>query len=324
MLTNKLHLPEPFYQAALKRLYSKGPARYSVTELIDPARLGALKRLYDKVIVEDIADNIASLMGTLFHKMLQDAGAGTTGAILEERLYAEVDGTLISGAMDHVLLKPDGTLTDYKTCKVYAVLLHKRYGKHDWIAQTNIYRYLQALHGRTVDSLKIVPWMKDWDLGRAIASAEKGGDYPEHEIVELDVPVWSLEDTERYIKERIAAHVEADRWAASLNDTLTQVDEQDIEPLCTDEERWRDKHYYVVMSPKRKSAHPGKYDTEGEARYAATQVKDGYVAERGGLYKRCLLYCPVGRAGLCSQWERDKAATPTAGFIDTSAFDESP
>lgn len=317
MLTNKLNLPEPFHQAALKRLYSKGKARYSVTELIDPPRLGALKRLYDGVIVEDIADNIDSLMGTMFHKMLEAAGAGNTGAILEERLYAELDGVVFSGAMDHTLLGAEGCLDDYKTSKVYGVLVHKRIGKFEWIAQTNIYRYLRALHNQTVERLRVIAWMKDWDLGRALASAEKGGDYPEHAIVALDVPVWPLEDTEKYVKERIALHVAADTWASGI---MTESGE----PLCTDEERWRDKHHYVVMKPNRKSAMPGKYDTEGEARYAASQVLGGWVEERGGTYKRCLLYCPVGRAGLCEQWERDKAAKPTVGFIDTSAFDDAP
>lgn len=317
MLTNKLNLPEPFLLAAEKRIYSKGKARYSVTELNDPARLGALKRLYSGVIVEDIADNIASLMGTMFHQMLETAGVEEKGAILEERLYAELDGVVISGGMDHVKLDGDGTLHDYKTTKVYSVLMHKRYGKFEWIAQTNIYRYLQALHGRHVETLKIVPWMKDWDLGRSILSQQKGGDYPEHEIVSLDVPVWDLEDTEAYVRERIRLHVAADEWAAQLPDPSPET----IEPLCTDAERWREPVKWALMAAHRKTAIK-KYDTEEEAKFLAAQTKGGYVEIRGGTYKRCLLYCPVGRAGLCSQWERDKSANPAASSIDTSAFDE--
>lgn len=317
MLTNKLSLPEPFHRAAERSLHNKGDGvRYSVTELIDSPRKGALTRLYGDMIVEDVADRVDALMGTMFHKMLEAAGAPETGAILEERLYAEVDGIRISGAMDHTLLEADGTLDDFKTCKCYAVLQHKRYGKFEWIAQTNIYRWLRALHGQQVERLRIIPWIKDWNMEMAIKSAATEGDYPEHAIVALDVPVWPLAEVEKYVRERVRLHVEADIWAEGIGTN------EYPEPLCTDEERWRKPHWFAVMKPGRKSALPGKHKTLAEAQYAATQTPTAYVEERGGQYNRCINYCSIGRGGLCTQWNADQAAgAATTIEVDTSAFD---
>lgn len=318
MLTNKLNLPEPFLRAAEAAAYSKGDAQYSVTELIKPPRLAALSRLYRDVIVEDVADCMPSLMGRMFHLMLERAGAPVTKAILEERLYANVNGVVISGAMDHTVLWTDGpdrgTLDDYKSCSVYSVT---KGTKFEWEAQLNIYHWLRHLHGQVVDRLRIIAWMKDWFISRAMASAKSGGNYPPHEIAVIDVPMWDFKQTELYVAERIALHQEADAWAAAtaagqLTDTT--------EPLCADEDRWRDKVQWAVMKQGRKTAIK-KYDTEAEANFIAAQQKGGYVEIRGGTYKRCLLYCPVGRAGLCEQWERDKAANPTVAEVDTSAFE---
>ena len=324
MLVNQLNLPEPFVRATEAALYSKGDARYSVTELIEPARIGALRRFYVNDIVEDVADNVASLMGTMFHKLLEAAGAPTTHAILEERLYADIEGVTISGAMDHTILWDNGCLDDYKATKVYSVQTALRYGKPDWTAQLNIYRWLRSLLGQTIEKLRIIAWMKDWFIARAIAAAqgERPDSYPQHEILAIDIPVWPLEQTEAYIRGRIIAHKAADEWAAATNGgVLLEVEGVD-EPRCTDEDRWRNKTRWACMKESRKTALK-LYDTEAEARYAASQEKGGYVEQRGGEYRRCALYCNVGRAGLCSQWEADKAVMKDNGHvIDTSAFDE--
>jgi len=317
--SNQLNLPEPFLRAAEAREYSKGDARYSVTELIDPPRYGALRRLYKDVIVEDIADNIGSLMGTMFHKMLEYSGAPKTGAILEERLYAEVDGVKISGAMDHTILTGAGQLDDYKETKVYSVRQALRHGKPEWTAQLNIYRWLRALHGQQVEALNIIARMKDWNMAFAIADAQKEvpGDYPAHEIAVVPITVWPLEKTEAYVRDRIQLHLAADAWVARLENGEGSHNP----PFCSDEERWRNPTRWAVMKEGRKTAIK-LYDDKPEADFVAGQTKGGYVEQRGGEYKRCMLWCSVGRAGLCTQWEADKAAAPSASnIIDTSVFD---
>lgn len=317
MLTNKLNLPEPFLRAAERASYSKGDARYSVTELIKPARAGALDRLYRDTLVEDVADQMPSLVGRMFHLMLEQAGAPGMGAILEERLYAEVDGVKISGAMDHTLLWEDGLLDDYKSCTTYAVM---RGGKWEWEAQLNIYRWLRALHGQSVSRLRVIAWMKDFMLSRAIAAqANPESKYPQHEIMPIDIPVWDLTDTERYVRERVAAHVAADEWAKAIEGDPAA----NAEPYCTDEERWRSKIEWAIVKEGNTRA-TKKVETEAEANFLITQMKGDYRVEpRGGIYKRCLMYCGPGRAGLCSQWEAEKRANPLQATVevDTSAFD---
>lgn len=320
MYTNKLNLPEPFLRAAENGSYSKGLALYSVTELIDPPRYGALRRLYKDIIVEDVADQIEALMGTMFHQMLEKAGAPTTQAILEERLYAQYNGVTISGAMDHTILWDNGCLDDYKATKVYAVRSATTYGKPEWTAQLNVYRLLRALHGQTIEKLRIIAWMKDWSIALATASAQKeDGDYPAHAILPIEIEVWPLEQAEAYVKERIRLHLEADRWANA--NTPDENGEFPPEPRCTDEERWRNPIRWACMKEGRKTAIK-LYDTWAEANYAVSQTNGGYTEVRGGECKRCVLYCTVGRAGLCTQWEAEKAVLPNKGAaLDTSAFD---
>lgn len=310
MLTNKLNLPEPILRAAEHEMYSKGDARYSVTELIKPARMAALQRLYGDAIVEDVADNIWSVLGRIGHGILEASGAPVTGAILEERLYADVLGVRISGAMDHTVLLPTGCLDDYKFTNVYAV----SHGvKFEWEAQLNIYAWLRGLRGQVIERLRVVAMLRDWIISRARAAVLSGGHYPEHQVVTIDIPLWPFEKTQQYVEERVNAHLLADEWASGVH----PVDE----PLCSDEERWVRPTRYAFMKKNRKTA-VKLYDSLEEAQMVANATPGGYTEVRGGEPVRCIDYCTVGRAGLCTQYESDKPRfASTANAIDTSAFD---
>ncbi len=313
MLTNKLDLPEPFLRACEAERYSKGDVRYSASELVKPARMAALERLYRDVIVEDVADHVWSLFGTIVHKILELSGAPETGALIEERLYAEVAGVRISGKMDHCVLYPDGRLDDYKTTSVWAVI----HGlKREWEEQLNIYRFLQHANGRAVTALRVVAFLKDWSIGKARASSENGS-YPKKAVVALEVPVWDIERAEQFVRERIQTHVEADRWAQEP--VHLDKSQQATEPLCSPEERWLRPIRYAVVKEGNKRA-TRVYDTSGEADYAAHALGNAHIERRGGEPVRCIDYCSVGRAGLCTQWEADKKNFDVQQ-IDTSAFE---
>lgn len=346
MLTNKLNLPEPILRAAEREMYSKGDARYSVTELIKPARMAALQRLYGDSIVEDVADNIWSVLGRIGHGILEASGAPVTGAILEERLYADVLNVRISGAMDHTVLLPTGCLDDYKFTNVYAV----SHGvKFEWEAQLNIYAWLRSLAGQTVERLRVVAILRDWTISRARSAGHiweavtvhgeccKDGEcespgyqivgsggpdadakYPSHQVKVVEIPLWGNEKTQGYVEERVRAHLEADTWA-------TNGDREEplpaMEPHCTDEERWVRPTRYAFMKRSRKTA-VKLYDSLEEAQMVANATPGGYTEVRGGEPVRCIDYCTVGRAGLCTQYESDKPRfASTANAIDTSAFD---
>lgn len=316
MLTNKLNLPEPILRAAERELYSNGEGvRYSVTELLKPPRMAALQRLYADAIVEDVADNIWSILGRIGHGILEASGAPITGAILEERLYADVLGVRISGAMDHTVLLPTGCLDDYKFTNVYAV----SHGlKREWEQQLNIYAWLRGLHGQTVERLRVVAILRDWLISRARAAALSGASYPQLQVVTLDVPLWPFEETQAFVEERVREHLAADAWAA---DAYSNPSAALVEPLCTDEDRWTRPTRYALMKKGRKTA-VKLYDTNEEAQMVANAAPGQYVELRGGEPVRCIDYCTVGRAGLCSQWnlDRERFSAPR-GEIDTSAFD---
>ena len=62
------------------------------------------------------------------------------GHVVEERLFAEVDDWVISGAIDLQRSESDGTITilDYKCTSVGSVI----FGKIEWVKQLNFYGWL--------------------------------------------------------------------------------------------------------------------------------------------------------------------------------------
>lgn len=310
MLTNILNLPEPVLRACEREVYSKGDARYSATELIKPARMGALQRLYGDAIVEDVADHIQSLFGRVVHMILQLSGAPETGAILEERLYAEVGGVCISGAMDHCLLYPNGKLADYKTAMCWSVMQPEKF---EWEAQTNIYAWLEAQHDRIITELEIVAFLKDWTVRKA--RTDTTGRYPKQAVVSLPVMLWPLEKTQAYLEERVAAHQSADQWAEGLKGHPAK-----LEPYCTDAERWTSPTAWALMKKGNKRA-TKIYGTRADAELAAASASNFSVEERLGEARRCMDYCSPGRAGFCTQWNEDKVLRGSVGSVDMSAFE---
>ena len=104
-ITNNLDLPAIIRRAVEKDGYdgpdaSQWPDRLSVTTLIAPARIAALKATYDADLTQDVADSVYMLMGTAVHHVIE-RGA-TDGDIVELRLETPVAGSVISGQLDHL------------------------------------------------------------------------------------------------------------------------------------------------------------------------------------------------------------------------------
>jgi len=59
-LTNNLRLPDPMVRAVGNDSYTKGDADISVTELLTPPQLRALRIKHHDEIVEDVSDRIWS------------------------------------------------------------------------------------------------------------------------------------------------------------------------------------------------------------------------------------------------------------------------
>ncbi len=281
-ITNHTNLPEPVYQALTHSDYSRGNSNRSVTQLIDSPRVRILKAENDNLIQEDASDMVWSVLGTAVHNMFEQHQPD--GHIVEERLFAEVDNWVISGAIDLQRSEGDGTVTilDYKCTSVWSVI----YGKKEWDRQLNFYAWLVEQNGETeVSALSIVAVLRDWQRNR---SGEKN--YPQAPIVIVDIPLWSQQDRDSYVRERVRLHDEAE-FLRLTGEPL---------PLCSDDERWKKPDTFAVKKEGNKRALRVLDSMQQAEEYMGE--KEGLAIEvREGRYTRCEdNWCRV--AEWCDQW----------------------
>jgi len=267
LITNRHGLPAPLVNAIRNDPYSKGRSDISVTQLIQPPQIRALMR--GKEVVEDAADCIWRLLGQAVHTILERAYPET--AIVEQRLYAEVLGWIVSGQFD---VYDNGTLTDYKITSVYA---HGRV-KPEWENQLNLLRALAHRNGMPVSRLEIVAIFRDWRQREVFTSY----DYPPSQVSLIPVPVWTIDEAEEYLEERVRLH------------------QMETPPPCTDEERWLQPAKWALMQKGRKRA-VKLFDSQPES---LVLTKGQYWEHRPGRYRRCEDYCAA--SAHCEQWRKDR------------------
>ena len=284
--TNNHDLPGPVV-AALTRGDSQSVEGLRITTLIDSPRISQLKKAHRDELVEDVADLAYRALGSAVHLMFEQASSSNSG-ISEERLNAEVEGTLISGAIDYQY--EDGgavAITDYKTTRVFAVMMGD---KPEWERQLNCYAMLiRKSKNLPVKRLSIVAILRDW---RA-SEAERRGDYPSTPIVSIPIALWPDEEQDRYVSERVRLH----------NLAETEMELGSLRP-CTDEERWARPAKWAVHKGNNKRA-MRLFDSEEEANLFKKNGEDRRVIKRAASYLRCEKYCPV--AAWCDQNQRGDA-----------------
>ena len=286
IITNHTGLPEPVFKALTRNDYSKGKSNRSVTQLIDSPRVRVLRKENDEKIEEDAADMLWSVLGTAVHKMFEEHEADQH--IVEERLYAEIDNWIISGAIDIQREEGDGSVTilDYKCTSAWSVI----YGKSEWDKQLNFYAWL-AEHdkGCTVGALKICAVLRDWQRKKA----EVDSSYPQAPIVIVDIPLWSRQVRDEYVRERVRIHQEAEFERLTGGDL----------PLCSDEERWKKDDQFAVKKIGTKRAIK-LFDSMDDA--FAYMKENQEIETRKGRSIRCEdNYCKV--AEFCDQYRREDA-----------------
>jgi hypothetical protein len=142
-------------------------------------------------------------------------------------------------------------------------------------------------HGRRVTSLKIITILRDWQRKQV----EINPNYPQCQIVSVDIPVWDDKEQERFLLERVLAHQDAKK----------DVDNNLSPPYCADSERWLRGETWALMKEGRKSA-VKLYDNKEDA-YAAAEGSPGHsVQYRPGNPVRCSgNFCLV--ADYCKQYQ---------------------
>jgi hypothetical protein len=279
-LTNIHGLPDALVNAIKNDPYTGG-GDISVTKLIDSPQLRVLRKKYASLVVEDVSDRIWALMGQAVHTVLERAG---TSALVEERLYRTIDGWEVSGQFDRLHLE-DGVLQDWKVCSVY-----KAKGDAAWERQLNCLRWLADGNNYEVNRLQVVAIFRDWKQ----SEAKRNPDYPQRNVAIIEVPVWTLQQAESYVRQRVILHKDAE-----VQDTSIQLAE------CTEEERWYSGTSYALMKDGGKRAKKVVFIKE-----ELGEIPDGhYVEERPGVNRRCEGYCEV--APFCEQYKRIKSQQQT-------------
>jgi hypothetical protein len=175
-------------------------------------------------------------------------------------------------------------IQDYKVTSVWSVI----YGKKEWEEQLNIYCWLLRKKGYEVEALRIIAILKDWT-----ASKLKDSDnYPRIPIAVVNIPLWTLEEQDKYVNERIRVHKEAEKLP------------DDKIPICSKEERWAKDDSYAIYKVGSLGKALRVFNNEAEAR----EFKDLMVDQnetlkltiklRRGESRRCTGYCSV--AHLCN------------------------
>ena len=268
-LTNLYGLPDALVAAVRNDPYTGG-GDISVTKLIDSAQKRVLAKQYRDVVVEDVSERIWSLMGQAVHTVLERA---ETSAVVEQRLYAKVDGVTLSGQFDRAHIA-DRVLQDWKVCST-----SKAGGDEGWERQLNVLRWLARENGIEIDHLEVVAIFRDWKKSEAL----RKHDYPEQAIKKISIRVWPYEEVLSYIKIRIALHKNADDGMMSE---------------CSADERWYSGTTYALMKAGGKRA----------VRVSPNREELGdpgpgmEIVERPGVNRRCENYCEV--APFCPQYQR--------------------
>jgi hypothetical protein len=281
--TNKFNLPQTFVNVIHRPTYSKGKAHISATEIINSPRIVQLKKKYWDEIEQDASEMVWSLFGSAVHNILEHGK--DDHHVVEERLHIEFEGWQISGAIDLQEFEPNGTvsISDYKVTGAWAVMNEK----DDWHRQLNIYAWLvESVKKIPVGKLQIIAIIRDWSA-RDAASKEN---YPQSPVATIDIPIWSFEEREAFMKKRILDHATA----------LFEMETDGELPECTAEDMWEKQTTYAVKKPdgiRAKSVHK----TLEEAQHALNQVKGYQIEIRQGERTRCKSYCQVSQ--FCTQYQ---------------------
>jgi hypothetical protein len=138
------------------------------------------------------------------------------------------------------------------------------------------------MNGYQIEKLRIIAILRDWR--KADAKHKQG--YPQKPVATIDIPVWPLEETYQYIRDRISIH-----QAAEAGTIIG----------CSNEERWYTGTTWALKKVGGKRAikiFERKEDI-------GTELTDGtFIEERPGIYRRCSEYCEV--SNFCEQYEPDR------------------
>ena len=282
-IENKHGAPEAFMRFCADDDYDSGDCDFSATELLEEPKIAALKARHPDMNTNDIYENPWVHIGQMFHKFMELNAPETE--VSEQRLFSELDGKIISGAMDVQILNHGRMIIgDYKVTSVFSM---KDTSK--WEQQLNIYAWLvEKETDFVVEKLEIYAFLRDW----RISSQERTPDhYPDRPGVTVDIPIWSFSKREEFIRERVRLHSIA-----------RDLPDEDL-PDCSRDAVWPSGTIWRIT---REDAGTKKYY---KTKRAATSAYDdmvpsvqveAYMSKTHETLRRCKSYCDFSKS--CKQW----------------------
>ena len=282
--------------------HNPDPMTISVTSIIKPIKqiiLAARANKTGAIDPEEISNLIASRMGTAFHDSIEYAWVnnyknslealgypprvidmirinpeveeeGTLPVYLERRSSKKVGPYTISGKFDIVI---EGRIEDFKSTGTYSYTTGVNEDKY--VLQESIYKWLNpGIITQDTGAIQFV--FTDWQANRALSDKN----YPQNRVMEHKINLLSLEDTQRYLENKV-------------NQVLTLMDAPESEiPACTPEDLWQTKTTFkYYKDPAKKTRSTKNFDTAHEAQ--ARLIKDksvGVVVVDKGEVRGCK-YC---------------------------------
>tara|TARA_R110000868_G_scaffold262734_4_gene521439 strand:+ start:324 stop:1214 length:891 start_codon:yes stop_codon:yes gene_type:complete len=283
-IENKHGAPESFMRFCADDDYDSGDCDFSATELLEDPKIATLKSRHPDFSINDPYDNPWVHIGQMFHKFMELNAPEEE--VSEQRLFSEIDGKTISGAMDvQIIHKGRMVIGDYKVTSVFSMRDTAK-----WEQQLNIYAWLvEKETDSVVEKLEIYAFLRDW----RISSQERMPDsYPARPGVTVDIPLWSFAKREEFIRERVRLHSIA---RALPDEDLPDCSRDAVWPSGTAWQLLREdlgtKKFYQT-----KRAATAAYDD-----MVPSVQLETYISKTHETLRRCKSYCEF--SDTCDQWD---------------------
>lgn len=281
----------------------------SVTTLMKPTRALILQRQVDfSQETVDVADLVSSRVGHGLHDSIERAwtegdwkgamrrlhypqsvidrvrinpdpsklGKDDIPIFLEQRRFKEIGGIVLTGQLDFAI---NGAYRDVKTTSTFSYTSGSK--DQDYILQGSMYRYIMP-ELIWQDKMRIEFIFTDWQK----YMAKNNPNYPQAKVTHKEYPLMSLEDTEKWILDKLH----------SIKMNARHVKNQDKMIRCTDKELWKQSDsfkYYANPETAKKGGRAQKsFDSLADAELHKKEKGKGVIITVKGEVKACE-YCPA-------------------------------
>lgn len=257
--------------AAIERAWENGRHKRALRLLSIP------ESVIDRVLVNPTPEQLAAVKDPIAVYIEQRAKRQIT-----------VNGVTytVGGKFDMVC---EGSLRDTKSTSVWTWIYGGK--DDDYRLQGSIYRWLNP-DKVTEDFIRINFIFTDWSRRDSISQAGRG--YPEKRVMHKDIQLLSAEETESWIRGKIAQVIQH------------QDTPEPKLPECTPDELWMSDPKYKYYADPAKATQQGarstkNFDSLAEANQHMGEKGCGVVATVPGIAKRCG-YCPAFT--ICTQKDK--------------------